>query len=70
MTNKEIRNTIKCLILMCKDLNDMHNNYDVSTSEENQFRYELQEAIEQFNDSQTSWTCTLAKSSKGWCLKI
>lgn len=68
MTNKEIRNTMNCLSLMCKDLNDAHNNYDVSTDEENAIRYELLDSIELFNDSQTAWKCTLNKCSKGWCL--
>lgn len=68
MTNKEIRNTMNCLALMCKDLNDAHNNYDVPESEENAIKYELLDSIELFNDSQTTWYCSLSKCNKGWGL--
>lgn len=68
MSNKEIRNAMNCLALMCKDLNDAHNNFDVPESEENAIRYELKDSIEMFNDSQTAWKCTLTRCSKGWRL--
>lgn len=68
MTNKEIRNTMNCLALMCKDLNDAHNNYDIPTSEENAIKRELLDSIKIFNEMQTAWACKLVKCSKGWCL--
>lgn len=68
MTAKEIRRVMNCLSLMCKDLNDLHNNFDIPESEENSMRYDLIDSIELFNDSQNTWKCTLAKCSKGWCL--
>lgn len=69
MSIKEIRKAMNCLDLMCKNLNDAHNNYDVPESEEDALRYELLKSIEMFNDSQSVWRCNLSKCSNGWGLR-
>jgi len=68
MTNKEIRNTMKCLELMCKDLNDIHNDYDEPTTTENNMFESLKDAINEFNNSQSTWKCKIVKGF-GWWLK-
>lgn len=69
MTNNEIRNTMNCLALMCKDLNDAHNNYDIPTGCEDSIREMLKEAINDFNKEQSVWHCELKPCIKGWCLR-
>ena len=69
MTTKEIRSTMKCLDLMCKDLNDIHNNYDIPTGREDIEREMLIEAITGFNIAQSTWTATLKPCTKGWYIK-
>lgn len=66
MTQKQIRNLMNCLSLMVKDLNDMHNNYDIPTGCENSAREMIKDAIKDFNDCQTTWKATLKTCSKGW----
>lgn len=69
MTSKEITNTIKCLNLMCSDLNDKHRDYDIPTGCEDSIREMLKEAIEDFNKSQTTWHASLEKNKEGWYIK-
>ena len=69
MTTKEIRYTMKCLDLMCKDLNDRHNDYDIPTGYEDMAREILIEAITNFNISQSTWIATLKPCAKGWWIK-
>lgn len=69
MTNKEIRNTMNCLALMCKDLNDIHNDYDIPTGCEDSMREMLKEAITNFNKEQTVWVAELKPTNKGWYIK-
>lgn len=66
MNVREIKNTMTCLSLMCKDLNDMHNNYDIPTGCEDSAREMLKEAITDFNDAQTTWKAELRPCTRGW----
>lgn len=66
MDAKQIRNTITCLSLMCKDLNDMHNNYDIPTGCENSAKEMLKESIEDFNKCQSVWKAELKPCLEGW----
>ena len=68
MSNNEIRNTIKCLDLMCADLNDMHNDYDIPTVCEDRAHEMLKEALKDFNNSQTVWCAKLIPIKKGWMI--
>lgn len=47
--SRENINSFKCLVMSAKDLTDMHNNYDVSTVDELNFKRELKECIEEHN---------------------
>ena len=42
-------NSFKGLVSMSKDLTDMHNNYDISTAEEKQYKEELINCIKAHN---------------------
>lgn len=66
MNAREIKNTMTCLSLMCKDLNDMHNDYDIPTGCEDSVHEMLKEVIKDFNKEQTSWKAELKPCSKGW----
>ncbi len=68
MTNKEIRDTLRCLQMMCDDLNDMHNNYDVDTQTELNYQTDIRNAIKDFNSSQKVWCAKLVPCKKGWCI--
>lgn len=57
---------MNCLALMCKDLNDMHNDYDISTCCEDSARELLAEAINDFNKGQKIWVAKLVKGFNWW----
>lgn len=68
MTLREMNRYMTVLKLMCADLNDAHNNYDVDTMTENRYKEDLDDAISEFNCSQDVWTAKLINTKKGWCL--
>lgn len=69
MSINEINRTMIVLKLMCSDLNDAHNNFDVDTMTENRYKEDLDDAISDFNTSQDVWTAKLISTKKGWCIK-
>lgn len=66
MSKKEIRNIMNCLTLMCKDLNEQHDNYDIDTETERRHKQELIDAINEFNENQNIWAAKLIKTKVGW----
>jgi len=69
MNNKEIKNTLNCIKLMVADFNDIHNNYDIDTQTELNYKAEIISAIRVFNETQRIWHVSLVNTKKGWCLK-
>lgn len=68
MTLKELNRHMMILKLMCADLNDAHNNFDVDTMTENRYQEDLDAAISDFNTSQDVWSAKLIRNKKGWCI--
>lgn len=69
MNIKSIRNYMNCLTTRCKELNELHNNFDIDTRTETEYRLSLLDDIKAFNAYQTLWKAELKPTSKGWYIK-
>lgn len=69
LDNKSIRNYMRGLQNRCNELNELHNNFDIDTTTENNYRLDLLEDIKDFNQSQTAWKAMLLTAKYGWRIK-
>lgn len=69
MKHKDIRNYMTGLAIRCKELNELHNNFDVDTRTETEYRLNLLEDIKDFNSCQSAWIAELKPTAKGWYIK-
>lgn len=69
MDAKNTRNYMRCLAIRCKELNELHNDFDIDTRTETEYRNDILADIKYFNNAQETWCAELKTTSKGWYIK-